>query len=386
MTLLIRDVKNSLQSSFDESNLSLVQKGCLNWLNESATVDYVDGRRVADEVEADYTALSYIGYGSQFSSDPQLITALSVGCQRLIGRSIRRTTGELQSFALDPVALFGIALGASLVEKSLRFEVSKLLVEALEASSRSFVEDSLKSAFAVASFQYLNVSPPTWLAPSPSTALAILTRLGSAIPDSLVEPAYVEVKALAFDVKESFVAGVSLFALNSILNQGTELSLGKPTVEQIFTVLNGVQAGMMRWPYGQNKTQLWNIENEYDVQAMLYFLLKPYLPELKEEEPLPSIGRKRPRVDLVVPSLRLSIEVKFIRKSGNFNDILGEVAEDKSLYLGSGSKYAHMIVVLWDDLARIEEHASFKQGVTELELDGAVVISRPSFMIRQPTA
>lgn len=136
----------------------------------------------------------------------------------------------------------------------------------------------------------------------------------------------------------------------------------------------------MRWAYGQNKTQMWKVENEYDVQAMLYFLLRPYLPELKEEEPLSSIGRKRPRVDLVVPGLQLSIEVKFLRLSGKFNDILGEIAEDKSFYLGPGSLYSHMIVFLWDDSSRTEEHASFKQGVRELGLDGAVVVNRPSFM------
>ncbi len=160
-----------------------------------------------------------------------------------------------------------------------------------------------------------------------------------------------------------------------------ELNQIRPTVEQIHKVLRGVGAGLLRWPNGKGRHQHeWRVCNEYDVQSLLYCLLRPYVPEIKEEEPLPSIGTKRPRVDIAIPSLRLLIEVKFLRATESFNKVLGEVAEDKSFYLGKGSSYDRMLVFLWDDSQRTEEHASFERGILDLELNGAVVISRPSIL------
>jgi hypothetical protein len=358
----------------------------LAWINRLDYSALVDGVSVETEAGTDYTALAYICYSGTKSDDPNLIRAVENGCNWLVGRPIRRTTGELQSFALDPVALLGILLGASRLSDPMRGKVVDHVKEALNSSSSGFAQDALKMAFADACVAVIRGSVFFQKSSSPAILCALLGRLALDIPPSAIEPAFRECQTATARQLESFEAGMFLFAMEGLLNQTAEFDLIRPTVEQVFSVLSGVDAGLIRWPYGKNKNQYWEIENEYDVQSMLYFLLRPYLPELKEEEPLPSIGRKRPRVDLVVPSLRLSIEVKFLRKSESFNEMLGEVAEDKSLYLGPNSAYSRMLVFLWDDSSRTEDHASFKRGVIELGLDGAVVVSRPSFMVRRSIA
>ncbi len=379
---IVSSVVATLEEMFDLNKLSLSQAGCLMWLTHREFKAHFEGRLVSSEVESNYSAISYLGYGSAMLESEAVSDALIRGCNWLVGREIRRTNGEPQQFALDPVALLGIALGADRLEEPCRSLALNHIASCLDLAKTSYSSDSLKMAFALACQQITGAKLDLGSNSSPAVTYALFERLAIDIADELIEPAFVEVQIASQSNVEPFPAGLFLNAYRALLRQTTTLNLSKVSVPDVLKLLANLQAGLMRWPFGQNKTQVWNIENEYDVQSMLFFLLKPYLPELKEEEPLPSVGRKRPRVDLVVPSLGLSIEVKFLRKSGFFNDILGEVAEDKSLYLGPGSRYSRMIVFLWDDSARTEDHASFRQGVTELGIDGAIVVSRPSFMVR----
>jgi len=54
---------------------------------------------------------------------------------------------------------------------------------------------------------------------------------------------------------------------------------------------------MERW-----KSQ-WLIENEYDVQSILWLLLRPYFEDLRYEENLAKLGRSGQRYDFGIPSL-----------------------------------------------------------------------------------
>ena len=70
---------------------------------------------------------------------------------------------------------------------------------------------------------------------------------------------------------------------------------------------------------GLTKIRSWDstlalFANEYHVQSLLMLLLRPIFPDLKDEESVPSVGHAHPRVDFIIPSMRLVIEVKFIRK------------------------------------------------------------------------
>lgn len=382
-SILLSEVERALLAAVGGQALSLVQQGCLYWLDSAAYSESNDSLGIEKEVASDYTALAYIGYVSIAREDSSLGDAVVRGCKWFVGRNIRRTTGDLQAFALDPVGLLGILLGIRAAGDSrLESSVGTRIKEALQASGPSYAQDPLKSAFRDACNCILEGTLSVEASTSPAILNALLSRLAIETPLLLADAALSESTKAATEDVDAFTAALHLASLHVLLRQSSAINLQRPTVEQILAVLNGVEAGLFRWAYGQNKTQKWEVANEYDVQSMLYFLLKPILPELKEEEVLPSIGRKRPRVDLVVPSMRLSIEVKFLRKSEQFNSILGEVAEDKSLYLGPSSAYSRMIVFLWDDSSRTEEHALFRQGVQELGLDGAVVVSRPAFMER----
>ena len=125
------------------------------------------------------------------------------------------------------------------------------------------------------------------------------------------------------------------------------------------------------------------MENEYHVQNLLYVLLAPVFNDIADEVYLQPVGQKTPRVDLYLPSLHTIIEVKYrkdVKKS--FQTLIGEIAEDASLYRADAKyKDARIVSFLWDCTRATQEHTKFKEGVLKIDgLNGRVVVSAPSTM------
>jgi hypothetical protein len=55
------------------------------------------------------------------------------------------------------------------------------------------------------------------------------------------------------------------------------------------------------------------IEDEYDVQDILYVILKSVFPNLREEDPIPKVGGKSTKIDLIIREEKILIEVKMIK-------------------------------------------------------------------------
>jgi hypothetical protein len=109
--------------------------------------------------------------------------------------------------------------------------------------------------------------------------------------------------------------------------------------------------------------------------------LAPLFPDAKYEENKSAVGSVHPRLDIVLPSLRLIIEAKFWRKKDKSEKIIRELAEDASLYLTAGATYNRILPFIWDDAARTEEHALLASGLKEIDgIVDAVIIPRPARM------
>lgn len=152
--------------------------------------------------------------------------------------------------------------------------------------------------------------------------------------------------------------------------------------------LNQIAPNLRRWTWeSKSRTQggemiRWYINNEYHVQNLLYTLLAPIFCDLKEEENLPAIGQKKPRIDLYLPSLHTIIEVKYRKNNKKtFSELIGEIGEDASLYLSSDNfSDAKIIVFLWDQTRSVQEHALFKSGILKISgINACIVASAPSF-------
>jgi len=179
-------------------------------------------------------------------------------------------------------------------------------------------------------------------------------------------------------VKENYEKGLLI---------SSQSALGSFSLEDVSKLLKRVLAGLRRWTSeGKSRTQggqprQWCIENEYHVQNLLYFLLAAVFADIREEEYTRSVGQKKPRVDLEIPSLKLVIEIKFWHRRDRPQKIIGEIAEDTSLYLAQGSPHEQMIAFIWDDSRRTEEHDLLESGLKTLPgIFDVVIVSRPGCM------
>lgn len=123
------------------------------------------------------------------------------------------------------------------------------------------------------------------------------------------------------------------------------------------------------------------MENEYHFQNLLCALLAPVFPSLRDEEWLASVGQKRPRADLALPSLHLVIEVKYWREKSSPQDLISQIGEDVSLYLKVGSPYRKVLSVVWDQARRTERYDLLITGLGEIrDVITPVIIAQPAFV------
>ena len=161
------------------------------------------------------------------------------------------------------------------------------------------------------------------------------------------------------------------------------------SLDDLLGFLEHIPVGLKRWTWedaGRTKGAepvRWHVENEYHVQNLLYVLLGPVFTDIADEVYLQPVGQKTPRVDLYLPSLHTIIEVKYRKDAKrSFQTLIGEIAEDASLYRADAKyKDARIVSFLWDCTRATQEHAKFKEGVLKIDgISGCVVLSAPSTM------
>lgn len=177
-------------------------------------------------------------------------------------------------------------------------------------------------------------------------------------------------------------------ALQSIFAVEATIDLVQPTIDQVVQLLRGLSAALKRWPWEEKgKTQhrnvtaqRWDVQHEYHVQSLVWAILRPVFPGLEDEENLPSLGPKHPRADLLVPGLRLVIEIKFLREATQAAraNIIEEIAADAGIYRTTGSGYDAIIALIWDATGSTNHHAEIEAGIRKLQgITDVVMISRP---------
>lgn len=163
-----------------------------------------------------------------------------------------------------------------------------------------------------------------------------------------------------------------------------------PTVSDTVRLLQNVQHALKRWPWkakprrkGAASTR-WLIDDEYDVQALLWAVLFPvYGADLVDEEYLPGWGHVQPRADLGIRKLRLIIEVKIARTPGDFGEIEEQVAGDLGLYFKDTERFDRMVVFIYDDSdsPRPERYDGLRNALKGRErIEEVVIVRRPSMI------
>nr|GFA56177.1 hypothetical protein [Tanacetum cinerariifolium] len=267
---------------------------------------------------------------------------LEDGLTRLAGRPAIMTGGMHAGFATDAVALLGLALATRFVREEVRDSIRTWMQGFVANACNSL--PSWKKHLAYSALHVLDSHPLglTLLDQDLHSDLRIaLFQLGvwpqifDKDPEQATQ-ALCSGTIMELDI-EAPVAAMRLSALDWVLANAPRLSLRQPTIAEVIVLLNSLPAALRRWTWEDaprtrtGTAQKWDVQNEYHVQNLLYFLLAPIFPDLEDEFYLNPIGQKNPRADLGIPSLQLIIEVKYLRPRGSFQDIVEEVAADASL-------------------------------------------------------
>jgi len=300
----------------------------------------------------------------------------------LIGTKVR-CSGELDPIVDDPAGLLGVALAVEAASADLKARGSVWLAEVCkEAVSGSSKESHVSLCRAVS----LMIGGETHLGGvAVDVAVALQSKGLLTIEPGQYAAAFTSAK-MAADEGDVFTAAVRLAALDWIQSQAG-ISIERPDVTQARRVLDGVQSSLYRWVWEDKprtsrqgaQARRWHIENEYHFQSLLYAILRPIFPDLKEEEYTASVGTTQPRADLYIPSLKMVVEVKFWYQRDRSGKLLNELGADASLYRAKGSAVQVVLPVIWDDGRRSEEHSVIQDGIGALDgLEQAVFVMRPS--------
>jgi hypothetical protein len=354
----------------------------------SATANLSNGRRSHHDAAA-------IGYAAhRCALNDVQAQALRQGLKWLRGRS-PDIAGEPAAFFTDAVALLGLALGARFLDgDEIAATAQWMLGFVPRAASLPGVEPWQRCLLSAA----LHVLGSTAVAcPSEGSVADVRTALracavapGSAGSDQAESDERTTLNLLkgqVIDELPAVRAALRLAAYSWLQRAAPVIVPGRIAIQDVVQFLERVPAGLRRWAWEKKartksgEPRQWHVDHEYHVQDLLYFLLAPVFPDLKDEEYFPSLGQKQPRTDLFIPSMQLIIEVKFLRQGDKVTKAIDEVASDTSLYLAEGTSYAGVIAFVWDDSRRVEEHALLQDGLRQIRgVAGAVVMPRPGRM------
>jgi hypothetical protein len=347
------------------------------------------------ETTRSYHGLAVIGYAAHAAGLNETQTdALSQGLKWLCGRNCE-VAGEPAPFFTDAVALLGIALGARCLGDDESASICKWLLGFVpRAAKLPAVEPWQRCLFSVALGVVGGTDVPL---PGDRSVADVRTalRARAIVPadgrgDEIEADERVTLDLLRRQVPQDLPevrAALRLAAFSWICRSAPVIVPGRAGVADVIRLLERVPAGLRRWAWEEKgrtrsaEPRKWHVDHEYHVQDLLYFLLAPIFPDIKEEEYFPSLGQKQPRTDLFIPSMKLIIEAKFLRQGERVTKVIDEVASDASLYLKEGNDYSGIIPFVWDDSRRSEEHALLRDGLRQIRgvLD-AVIISRPGSM------
>lgn len=214
---------------------------------------------------------------------------------------------------------------------------------------------------------------------------------GIIVPEATYAAAWSALRMAVANTGGEVQARLKLKAFDLVAEHSIPARSGKLEPSDVVRVLEGVSRSFRRWtwetrPRTTNSSAVrWEIQNEYHVQNLLYAVLAPLFGDLNDEETIPPIGQKNPRLDLSIPSIGTIVEVKFLRPNVPMQKMIDEIATDVGLYK-TDPRWTSLIPFIWDDSARTEDHAKLVSGLAQLDMVvGAIVVPRPGKMLTGTT-
>jgi hypothetical protein len=299
---------------------------------------------------------------------------------------------DRNSFAYQPRAFIGIALGVTLLGES-GTAYRSWLVELLDDHRcRSSI---FSSALQYSYIRYILTGETLSVGDAKRyTDLQDLAMLEWSLRHRVVrlsDPQLELSRLQAQILRRSLVMDTSEFNSSqaAVIWSGIHASLAR-SVEQLVLshnhvgmILRRFEAALRRWRWDDSKMKRpinWAITSEREVQDIIWMILRSVFDDIVDEETLPKLGHSTYKADFGIPSLRLLIEAKFCRKASDFKEIEKEIMEDAVAYLiNIKERYDRIIVFIYDHSSSVQEHALTAAALRKLPgIEDVIIVSRPS--------
>jgi hypothetical protein len=336
--------------------------------------------------QGNFPTLATIGYSISMEQEAKtrktLADSFVAGFQRLQQRELFPADGF--SFPLSPKAFLGIVVGVKhLPEDSFK----ELAIEWLKDVFAKTLKRTRRSRM---SFWYsyisyiLNETPEISYDISKVTDLTESSFLMWAVRRQVIELGkpesqlpQVQERILGLMLKNPMEvmgapeAALVLSAASTCISRSIhEIVLSG---SHVAAMLNRFEDAMKRWP------ERWTIENENDVQSIVWVMLRSCFEDLVDEDTLPKFGHSSYKADFGIPSLGLLIEVKVVRRAEDFKTVEKEIMEDSIGYLQETKRYSKLVVFIYDKSSSVQEHGTTRQNLRKIPaIEDVVIVSRPS--------
>jgi hypothetical protein len=333
--------------------------------------------------ERTYQDVAILGFAIECDLlDASGIERLREGLRWMTGRTTH-VDGYLADFCTDAVSLLGISLGLRRLNDSVarpEWVVTTCGVPGQRA-------DDWQASLISIAHRVGGASGATIISEEVRLIAFSKGLIDSGLDAESVQRVIERLRATELSLVSDAEAPIRLAALRRIEADSPRISLNHATIADVVGVLRAIPSGLQRWTWEdkgrtpKSQPRKWYVDNEYHVQNLVWFLLSPLFPDARYEENKSAVGSVHPRLDIVLLSLRLIVEVKFWRKAVKSEEMVREIAEDVGLYLTPDAPYDVIVPLIWDEGARTEEHAALTSGLKTMKgVFDAVVVSRPARM------
>lgn len=336
--------------------------------------------------QGNYIQLAVLGYSLSLGEVPkQSLRIFATGLKRL--QSKEQFPGDRISFPFYPREFLGLTLGVKKLESSRKEEYRKWLLEILFQRKKLnianplqkiiylFIETLLtKNSIEISSYEikrvksYGEVSLLYWGIKKGAFRVGneqVIHTIRKRILEGFLEK--------NSDV-ENWLTPIILYSTKSCFLESIDPLVLSP--DHVSRLLRNFESAMRRWP--SSEKEKWVIKDEKDVQSILWLILRSVFDDVIDEEPTPRFGHGYSLVDFRIPSLKLLVEVKFVRKRQDFNKIENEIKIDSINYLKT-TDCKELIVFVYDDSASVEEHQTTIQSLKRIDgVRDVIIASRPA--------
>lgn len=153
------------------------------------------------------------------------------------------------------------------------------------------------------------------------------------------------------------------------------------TIDIIASIFNNFQDAIKHLTTLRRKGHTsFPIEDEYDVQDLLYFVLRSIFPKLQFENPHFKIGGTNSKVDLMLVQEGIDIEIKMIKaKNQDEKEFIKQLKIDINDY-ATWDKLKHLLVFVYDPFNKTTNRNNFYElngykSINGIEFDVTIFIS-----------